>query len=248
MISAQNTLFKQSSELRILCELRQQLLDVKANPESISLERFFNEDVGSSLASEFLLSMGVKQGDDIEDVLLDSCITELDDSLSKQVDAVLHHPKFQSLEAAWRSLDFLVSRINYEENILLEILNISKQGLAENFEDVPETIQSELYKIVYSEEFGQFGGRPYSCMVANYTFTPSSPDIWLLQQIASVAAMAHSPFLAAAGPEFFDIESFSGLARIRDLSANFEQPRFTKWNSFRESEDARYISLALPGF
>ncbi len=239
---------KQSPELRILCELRQQLIDIRADNSEVSLDRFFGGEVGGSVASEFLLSMGINEGETIDEVLLDSSTTELDECLSRQVDAILHHPKFQALESAWRSLHFLVSRVNFEENILVEILNISKQGLAENFEDVPETIQSELYKIIYSEEFGQFGGRPYSCMVANYIFSPSAPDIWLLQQIASVAAMSHSPFLAAAGPEFFDIDSFSGLARLRDLSANFEQPRFAKWNSFRESEDARYVSLSLPGF
>lgn len=175
-------------------------------------------------------------------------VTEIDERLSRQMDSILHHAQFETLESAWRALNFLIERTPFEENCTVEILNVSKQALLDNFEDVPETIQSELYHIVYSSEFGQFGGRPYSVLVGNYEFGPSSPDVRLLQQIAAVSSISHTPFIAASSPEFFDIDSFSDLTRLRDLNAIFEQPRFAKWRSFRESEDARYIGLTLPGF
>ncbi len=175
-------------------------------------------------------------------------VTEIDKRLSAQMDAILHHKQFEAIESAWRALHFLLERTPFEENCTVEILNISKHALLENFEDVPETVQSALYNIVYSSEFGQFGGRPFSVIIGNYDFSPSAPDMHLLQQIAAVSSISHVPFIAAASPEFFDIDNFSGLTRLRDLTAIFTQPRFAKWASFRESENARYVGLTLPGF
>ncbi|MBL1275607.1 MAG: type VI secretion system contractile sheath large subunit [Ectothiorhodospiraceae bacterium] len=186
--------------------------------------------------------------DEFSQSSLSILVTDIDDRLSAQMDEIIHHEHFESLESAWRALHFLVERTPFDENCTVEILDLSKQALLENFEDVPETIQSQLYHIVYSSEFGQFGGRPYSVIIGNYDFSPSAPDMRLLQQLAAVSSISHAPFIAAASPEFFDIDNFSGLTRLRDLSAIFEQPRFAKWNSFRESEDARYIGLTLPGF
>ncbi len=186
--------------------------------------------------------------DQLSQSSLSILVTEIDERLSLQMDAILHHKQYEALESAWRSLYFLLERTPFEENCTIEILNISKQALLENFEDVPETIQSELYHVIYSSEFGQFGGRPFSVMIGNYEFGPSSPDVRLLQQIAAVSSISHAPFIAASSPEFFDIDTFSDLTRLRDLNAIFEQPRFAKWNSLRESEDARYIGLTLPGF
>ncbi len=184
----------------------------------------------------------------VDSPIIDACVAEIDELVGNQLDEILHHPAFSLLEASWRSLYFLVERCPIDEPCSVEILNVSKTALAESFEDVPEVIQSPLYQRVYSEEFGQYGGQPYSCIIGNYAFNAATPDVWLLQQIASVCAMSHAPFIAAAAPEFFDIDHISGLARLRDLSANFSQPKFAKWNSFRQSEDARYIALTLPGF
>jgi len=186
--------------------------------------------------------------DQLSQSSLSILVTEIDERLSRQMDTILHHKQFETMESVWRALYFLLERTPFEENCTVEILNVSKQALLENFEDVPETIQSELYNIVYSAEFGQFGGRPFSVIIGNYDFGPSAPDMRLLQQIAAVSSISHAPFIAAASPDFFDIDNFSGLTRIRDLSAIYEQPRFAKWCSFRESEDARYIGLTLPGF
>jgi type VI secretion system protein ImpC len=179
---------------------------------------------------------------------INACITDIDEKIAAQVDEILHHKQFRQLESTWRGLHFLLERTPEDEPCSVDILNVSKNALAESFDDVPEVVQSALYLKVYTAEFGQYGGRPYSCIIGDYTFGPSSVDVRLLQQIASVAAVAHCPFIAAAGPAFFDIDDYTDFARLRDLSANFGQPKFAKWNSFKETADARYIALTLPGF
>src|SRR5690606_19767913 len=143
---------------------------------------------------------------------------------------------------------FVLARTDERENCMVHILNVSKRALMEDFEDVPEVTQSKLYELVYTAEFGQFGGKPYSVMVGDYSFGPSAQDVRLLQQIGAVAAMSHAPFLAGVLPSFFDIDSFSELPKLRDIKSVLDQPAFAKWTSFRASEDARYIGLALPGF
>ncbi|MBF0170491.1 MAG: type VI secretion system contractile sheath large subunit [Nitrospinae bacterium] len=180
--------------------------------------------------------------------MVDDMIAALDRKLTSQVDAVLHHPDVQKLESAWRGLKYLVDKTDFRENCKVELLNVSKQDLLDDFEDAPEVTQSGLYKKVYTEEFGQFGGQPYGAIVANYEFGPSGPDIKLLQYSASVAAMAHAPFISAAGPGFFGIDNFQQLPNLKDIASIYEMPQFTKWNSFRESEDARFVGLTLPHF
>ncbi len=184
----------------------------------------------------------------VSKAVVDEMIAEIDKKLSLQLDAILHHPDFQKLESAWRSLKFLVDRTDFRENIKIELLNVSKEDLLEDFEDSPEVVKSGLYKIVYTAEYGQFGGQPYAAMIGNYEFGPGPQDIKLLQYIASVAAMAHAPFIAAAGPQFFGLENFQGLPNLKDLKSIFEGPQYAKWQAFRESEDARYVGLTLPRF
>ncbi|HEX7045940.1 MAG TPA: type VI secretion system contractile sheath large subunit [Gammaproteobacteria bacterium] len=175
-------------------------------------------------------------------------VAEIDGRLSRQMDAVMHHPSFRGLEGAWRGLAFVLARADERENCRVHILNVSKQALLEEFEDVPEITQSRLYERVYAAEFGQFGGKPYSVIAGDYSFGPSAQDVRLLQQLGAVAAMAHAPFLAGVSPAFFNLDSWSALAQLRDVKSILEQPSFAKWNSFRASEDARYVGLALPGF
>lgn len=179
---------------------------------------------------------------------VDEMIAEIDNKLSLQLDAILHNRQFQKLESGWRSLKYLVDKTDFRENIKIEILNVSKDDLLEDFEDAPEIPKSGLYKTVYTAEYGQFGGKPYAAMVGNYDFGPGPQDIKLLQNVASVAAMAHAPFIAAAGPQFFGVDDFKGLPQLKDLKSIFEGPQYTKWQSFRESEDARYVALTLPRF
>jgi type VI secretion system protein ImpC len=184
----------------------------------------------------------------ISKAVLDDLIGEVDKKLSSQVDAVLHHQDFQKLESAWRSLRFLVDKTDFRENNKIEILNVSKDDLLEDFEDAPEIPKSGLYKLVYTSEYGQFGGQPYAAMIGNYDFAPGPQDMKLLQYVASVAGMAHAPFVAAAHPNFFGIVDFNLLPNLKDIKSILEGPQYTKWKSFRESEDARYVGLALPRF
>ena len=175
-------------------------------------------------------------------------LADIDQRLGRQMDAILHDARFVALESAWRALAFLVERVDFNENCEVSLHNSSKQGLLEDFEDTPEVTQSHLYQSVYTSEFGQFGGRPYSVLIGNYDFGPGAADVKLLQQIAAVAAMAHAPFVGAAAPALFDIDGFADLARVRDLDAIMQQPQFAKWRSLRAGEDARFVGLTLPGF
>ena len=179
---------------------------------------------------------------------VDKMVSEIDQNLSKVVDEILHHPDLQKMESSWRSLKFLIDRTDFRENIKVEMLNVSKQDLLDDFEDSPEITKSGLYKIAYTAEFGQFGGQPYGLMVGNYEFGPGGQDIKLLQHVASVAAMNHAPFISAASPEMFGIERFAELPGLKDLKSIFEMPQYTKWQGFRESDDARNVALTLPHF
>ena len=181
-------------------------------------------------------------------LLVDALIAEIDRQLSDQVDAILHHPRFQSLESAWRSLKFLVDRTNFRENTRIHFLSVSKQRLMRDFADSPEIVRSGLYRLIYTAEYGQFGGQPYGAIVADYEFGPSAPDIRLLENASKVAAMAHAPLLAGASPQFFGLESMQQLPALKDLASLLEGPQFIAWNSLRDSEDARYLGLALPRF
>jgi len=184
----------------------------------------------------------------VDNSIAEAMIDELDARLSRQMDEILHHPDFQVLESAWRGLHLLVENTDFKENIKMRLLNVSKEDLAEDFDDAPDIAKSGLYKHVYSEEYGQLGGEPYGAMVAAYDFTPRSPDLNLLQHAASLSAMAHTPFLGGAGPEFLSIESYDELPGVKDLEAIFESPQYAKWQAFRDADDARNVGLALPRF
>ncbi len=189
-----------------------------------------------------------REGVKITGALVDEMIAGIDEKLSTQVDAILHDEQFQKLESAWRGLKYLVDHTDFRENCKVHIMNVSKEQLLDDFEDAPEVVQSGLYKSVYAEEYGQFGGEPYGMIVGNYDFGPGAQDIKLLQNVASVSTMSHAPFVAAAGPKFFGIESYEELPNLKDLAGIFEGPQYAKWRSFRESEDARQIGLACPRF
>ena len=220
----------------------------------VTATRLKPSDEGYGIAKkgvEALLAQLVVPGrtvDKVSNAVIDEFIAEIDQKLSSQLDAILHHPQVQKMEAAWRSLKYLVDRTDFRENIKTEMMNASKEDLLADFEDSPEVPKSGLYKTFYTAEYGQFGGKPYSNIIANYDFGPGPQDIKLLQYVAAVAAMSHAPFVAAAGPQFFGVESFSELPNLKDLHAIFEGPQYTKWQSFRESEDARYVALTTPRF
>ncbi|MBL9039468.1 MAG: type VI secretion system contractile sheath large subunit [Archangium sp.] len=184
----------------------------------------------------------------LDKTIIDGMIAELDKRLSAQVNEIMHQPAVQKLESAWRGLKFAIDKVDFRENIKVEILNVSKEALEADFEDAPEISKSGLYKLVYSNEFGVFGGKPYGVMSGNYDFSASSQDIALLQKIASVAAMAHAPFISNAGAEMFGDSNFLNLPNMKDMKSLFESPSYIKWQSFRQSEDARYVGLTMPRF
>jgi type VI secretion system protein ImpC len=188
------------------------------------------------------------KGAKIDKAIVDAMIVEIDKKLSKQLDAILHQPAYQKLESAWRGLKFVVDRTNFRENIKVDLLNVSKDDLIADFEDAPEVTKSGLYKTAYTAEYGTFGGKPYGAMFSNYEFGPGAQDMELLRNCASVAAMSHAPFFAAAGAQFFGQKDMLNLPNLKDLGSLFEGPQYTKWNSFRDTEDARYVGLLMPRF
>lgn len=189
-----------------------------------------------------------RQAERVDKNIVDAMIAEIDSRLSAQINAIIHHPDFQKLESAWRSLKFLVDKVDFRENIRVEMLNCSKEDLLNDFEDSPEVPKSGLYKIAYSREYGTFGGKPLGLMVGNYEFDAGPQDIALMQKIASVAAMSHAPFISAASPKMFGQESWEALPNMKDLKSHFEGPQYARWHAFRESEDARYVGLTMPRF
>lgn len=184
----------------------------------------------------------------VKKVTVDRMIAEIDRRLSAQMDEILHCEEFQAIESAWRGLKLLVDRTNFRENVMVEYINITKDELLDDFLDSPEIPQSGLYKHVYTAEYGQFGGKPVGAILGNYYFEPSATDVRLLQSIASVSAMSHAPFISAAGPGFFGLNSFERLPALKDLEDVFSSPRYAKWHGFRESEDSRYVGLTVPRF
>jgi len=184
----------------------------------------------------------------IDPLLLDLQIAAIDQLLGGQLDAVLHHPVFQTLESTWRGLEFLVDRTDFRRNVLIELLDIPKESLRLDFEDAPELIQSGLYRHTYVQEYDTPGGYPIAAIIASYEFDTSGPDIAMLRSISKVAAAAHMPFIGAVAPAFFDRTSMEDVAGIRDLPGHFERAMYLKWRAFRETEDARYVGLTLPRF
>lgn len=184
----------------------------------------------------------------VDKAAVDAMIAEIDQRISAQTNEILHAPEVQKLETTWRELKFLIDRVNFRENIKVEILNASKEDLIADFEDTPEIVKSGLYKNVYSSEYGTFGGHPYGMIVSNYDFDPGPQDMQLLRNCASIAAVSHAPFIANASPKFFGNESFLELPKLKDLKSMFEGPQYARWNSFRDSEDARNVALCLPRF
>jgi type VI secretion system protein ImpC len=203
--------------------------------------------VGVQAFIDELLKPG-REGVKVSQAILDDMIATIDQKLSRQVDAILHNDQLQQLESSWRSLKYLVDHTDFRENIKISFVNATKQDLLDDFEDSPEVPKSGLYRILYTSEYGQFGGQPYGAIIGNFDFGPEPQDISLLQSIAGVSAMAHSPFVAAVGPRFFGVDSFTQLPGLKDLKAIFEGPQYAKWRSFRESEDSRYVGLTLPKF
>jgi type VI secretion system protein ImpC len=198
---------------------------------------------------EFVRRLLGKTGVKVNAALLTEFVADLDKQLSRQVDEILHHPEVQKLESAWRGLFFLVDRTNFKENIKVEFVNCSKDDLLTDFEDEPEITRTGLFKHAYDAGYGVFGGEPVGAIIGNYEFDASAPqDVKLLGYCASIASMAHAPFISGTSAKTFGIKSFDELGAVKDVKAVFEGPRYARWRSFRDSEDARYVGLAAPRY
>jgi type VI secretion system protein ImpC len=174
------------------------------------------------------------------------CIAELDDRISAQLNEVMHHQEFQKLEASWRGLHDFVMATETGTQLKLRLMNATKAELLKDLKSAVEFDQSALFKKVYEEEYGTFGGNPYSMLVGDYEFGPSSEDILFLTKISNVAAAAHAPFMASVSPSMFFMDSFTELPAPRDLAKIFESSDMAEWRAFRESEDSRYVALTMP--
>jgi type VI secretion system protein ImpC len=201
-----------------------------------------------SLVNEFAtqtLDEGMAISDDVV-AAIKTRIAQLDQLISNQLNSILHDPEFQQLEAAWRGLFYLVSNSETGVRLKLRLLNVTKKELLTDLEKATEFDQSTLFKKVYEEEYGTFGGHPFSCLIGDFEFGRHPQDIKMLEMISGVAGAAHAPFIASASPKLFDMDSFTELGVPRDLAKGFETTELIKWRSFRDTEDSRYVTLVLP--
>jgi len=180
------------------------------------------------------------------EMMINARIAQIDHLLSLQVNEILHHAEFQRLEASWRGLKYLMSQSETGTMLKIKVLNVSKKDLLRDLQRAPEFDQSALFKKVYEEEYGVFGGTPFGALVGDYYFDKSGQDMELLEKVSNVAAAAHAPFMSAASHELFNLEKFTDLDQPRDLAKIFDTTEYAKWKAFRASEDSRYVALAAP--
>lgn len=235
------------------------LVDIAPLNQAIKLNSFADASRMADISLQERLTAGIQVFLDlatrnnarierIDKTLLDQYIAQIDQTIGSQLDAILHHPDFQKMESAWRGLQFMVERCDFRCNTKVEILDCSKEDLLEDFEEAPEIIQTGLYKHVYVSEYDTPGGQPFSNIVANYEFDSSAQDITLLREASKVSASAHCPFLASVGAKFFGKPNVEEISKINDLSNYMEKAEYTRWRSFRETEDSRYVGLLAPRF
>src|SRR3954447_2779865 len=207
-----------------------------------------SRDRGKDLVSNFVsqvLEGSMTVSKDAE-AMINARIAQIDHLISLQLNEVLHHEAFQKLEGTWRGLKYLLNQSETGEGLKIKILNAGKKELLKDLQRAPEFDQSALFKKVYEEEFGVFGGAPFGALIDDYHFGRTGEDIELLEKISNVAAAAHAPFLTAANPGMLNMDSFTSLDAPRDIAKIFDSTEYAKWKSFRASEDARYVGLCLP--
>jgi type VI secretion system protein ImpC len=230
---------------QILDERRQDILKASRIAEDAAPEEKTGQiDLVGQLVEE-ILKGSVKVSADTE-AMLDARIAEIDELLSDQLNAILHDKEFQKLEASWRGLHYLVDRSETSTKLKIRVMQATKKELLRDMEGASEFDQGALFKKVYEEEYGVFGGEPFGALIGDYEFGKHPQDISLLKRISQVAAMAHAPFISAAAPSLFGFENFENISEVRDLAQIFQPADYAKWKSFRESDDSRYVGLCVP--
>jgi len=201
-----------------------------------------------TLAEQALVDTSVVSDDAIKTI--EKIIAEIDKKLTEQINKILHHEDFQKLESAWRGLHYLVNNTETDEMLKIRVMNVSKNDLGRTLKRYKGTAwdQSPLFKKVYEAEYGQLGGEPFGALVGDFYFDQSPPDVELLGELAKNAAAAHCPFISGSSPTLMQMESWQELANPRDLSKIFQTPEYAAWRSLRESDDAKYVGLAMPRF
>lgn len=206
------------------------------------------ENAVRTLAEQALEGSAIVGDDVVESI--EQMISAIDEQLTKQINEIIHHDEFQQLESAWRGLHYLVNNTESDEFLKIRFMNVDKKELAKTLKRYKGVAwdQSPVFKKIYEAEYGQFGGEPYGCLVGDYYFDHSPPDVEMLGQLSKVAASAHVPFLSAVSPAALQLDSWQDLANPRDLTKIFSTPDYAAWRSLRESEDSKYVGLAMPRF
>jgi len=201
-----------------------------------------------TLAEQALSATALVSDDAIRSIK--AIIAEIDKKLSEQVNLILHNEDFKALEGSWRGLHHLVNNTETDEMLKIRVMNISKKEVGKTLKKFKGTAwdQSPLFKKLYENEFGTPGCEPYGCLIGDYSFDHSAPDVEMLTGIAQIASAAHAPFISAADPGVMGMDSWQELSNPRDLTKIFGTAEYASWRALRDSEDARYLGLTMPRF
>jgi type VI secretion system protein ImpC len=223
------------------------LLSKEFRPQSDDAKSAIESAV-KTLAEQVLLDSNIVSNDTLASI--SAIIASLDKKLTDQINLVMHHEEFQKLEGAWRGLHYLVNNTETDETLKIRVFNISKAEAGKTLKKFKGTAwdQSPLFKKIYEEEFGQFGGEPFGCLVADYHFDHSPPDVALLTEMMQICSASHTPLITGASPTLFQLEKWQELNDRRDLTKIFATPEYAAWRSLREADDSRYLGLCLPRY
>ena len=203
---------------------------------------------GKNLVKEFVAQ--VLQGEMVvsrdAEAMINARIAQIDHLVSLQVNEVMHHASFQKLEGTWRGLRYLLEQSETSDQLKIKVLNVPKRELLRDLQRAVEFDQSAMFKKIYEEEFGIFGGHPFAALIGDYQFGKGPEDIELLERVSMTAAAAHAPFISGTSPEMFNLDSFTQLDQPRDLGKVFDTTEYARWKGFRASEDSRYVALTCP--
>ncbi len=223
------------------------LLQKEFKPKSDRAEEAVKNAV-KTLAEQVLADTATISDDAVNSI--NAIVAEIDHKLTEQVNLILHHEDFQQLEGSWRGLQYLINNTETDEMLKVRVMDISKKDLGKTLKKFKGVSwdQSPLFKQIYEQEYGQLGGEPYGCLVGDYYFDHSPPDVELLGSMSQIGAAAHAPFISGTAPSVLQMDSWQELTNPRDLTKIFSTPDYAPWRSLRESEDSKYLALAMPRF
>lgn len=243
-MSAQSAVAASASNVResgLLDQIIEESRVAQSDQEKNRARDIISELVNQVLDGEVVVSENLAAS-------LDARVAELDRLISEQLSEVMHAPEFQSLESAWTGLRYLCKQTSTGQQLKIKLFNASKRELVKDFKSAIDFDQSALFKKVYEEEFGTFGGAPFGTLIGQYEVSRQPEDMYFIEQMSHIAAASHAPFIASASPQLFGLDTYTELGKPRDMGKVFDTVEYAKWKSFRESEDSRYVGLTLPRF